>query len=65
MSEPSTQLRGLSWGPAFIMSTGRMGRLQCPAGDGGVLPGQWAKGASNGRVWHDDCAEDAGAYKPA
>lgn len=40
--------------------------VPCPAGDGLVKSGEWMKGKRLGRlyqVFHDDCAEDAGAYE--
>lgn len=50
------------WGPVFAF--GGLPYTMCPAGDGRVGPGQAAKAeAATGRIWHDDCAEVAGAYR--
>jgi hypothetical protein len=50
------------WGPAF--DYGGLPVADCPAGDGRVSSGQAAKvETATGRVWHDDCAETAGAYR--
>ena len=51
-----------AWGPAFDF--GGLPYTLCPAGDGRVAPGQAAKvEVATGRIWHDDCAEAAGAYR--
>lgn len=48
------------WGPQFTY--GGLPYVLCPAGDGRVGPGQSAvPETSTGRIWHDDCAEDAAA----
>lgn len=50
-----------AWGRAFTF--GGLPYTLCPAGDGRVGPGQSAVAeAATGRIWHDDCAEAAGAY---
>jgi hypothetical protein len=49
------------WSDAFVF--GGLPYTRCAAGDGRIGPGQWAKAeGGSGRLWHDDCAEDAGAY---
>lgn len=50
----------LVWKSTFVASDHWKPR-PCPAGDGDVVAGQQAKVSSLG-VWHDDCAEAAGAY---
>lgn len=50
------------WGPVFAF--GGLPYTMCPAGDGRVGPGDSAKAeTATGRIWHDDCAEAAGAYR--
>ena len=50
------------WSPAFTFSG--LPYSLCPAGDGRVGPGEMAKvESSTRRIWHDDCAEEAGAYR--
>lgn len=54
----------LTWGRAFDWAgVDRRGdplpMPRCPAGDGLVQVGHSARGDSQGRVWHDDCAESA------
>ncbi len=48
------------WGPAF--DYGGLPYALCPAGDGRVGCGDSARvETATGRIWHDDCAETAGA----
>lgn len=50
------------WGPAFAY--GGLPYVFCPAGDGAVGCGQSAVAeTATGRIWHDDCAEDAATHR--
>lgn len=51
------------WGFAFMA---KFLNPDCAAGDGPILPGQWAKCFTSDdgikEIFHDDCAEENGAY---